>query len=302
MTTPFTIILPTTITDSNFVSSTILEEDFPLYNAGTTYALGDRVIITTGYHKIYESLANSNTGNFPPNSPTLWVEVGPTNRWALFDESGGTLTSGMDSFTFAVTGDRLTSIGLLELSSASVRIQASSVSEGTYYDETYVLPDATLVSDWYLYFFAPIRRKQELVITDIPPISMSTYTITITGVGAISLGTFVIGMFSVLGLTQYNPKIGIVDYSRKEVDQFGRATLVRRNFAKRMDVQLYVNSGNVDALTRELSSLRAINVLWVGSKDIYDSLTIFGFYRDFSIDIAFPTFSVCTLQVEGISQ
>jgi hypothetical protein len=53
---------------------------------GTTYADGDRVIVTTpNIHKIYESQQAANTGNDPTTDDgTWWLEVSSTNRWKLF--------------------------------------------------------------------------------------------------------------------------------------------------------------------------------------------------------------------------
>lgn len=302
MATPFTVVIPTPVTDLNFISSSVPETDYPVYNPVTHYLVGDRVILTTGYHRVYESLQTPNHGNFPATSPLFWIEIAPTNRWAAFDESGGTLTTGTAPLSFTVMGSQLTSIGLLEVDAPQVRIQAFNAIEGFYYDQTFDLPDSSVVSSWYDYFFSAIRRSKELVVTDIPPISDSEYTVTLLGTGTVSIGTFVIGTATELGMTQYNPKIGIIDYSRKEVDEFGRATLVRRAFSKRMDAQLYVRAGVVDSVARILSELRATNALWIGSKDSYNSLTIYGFYRDFSIDISYPSYSICSLQIEGLGQ
>ena len=301
MTQPFFVVRPTPINDANFVSSNVPENDFPVFASGTTYALGARVIVTTDYHRIYESLVASNTGNFPPTSPTKWVEVGPTNRWAAFDESGGTMVTAASPIEFAVLGDRLGSIGLLEITATSVRIRASTASDGTYFDSTYTLADRAVVTNWYEYLYQPIDRQRELIVTNIPPITGSTYTVTVTGTGNVSLGTFVVGNRTEFGFTQYNASIGIIDYSRKEADQFGRQILVRRRFSKRMDVAVVREPGNTDGVARLLADLRATVALYVGASEIYDSLTIFGFYRDFNIDIAFPTQTVASLQIEGIS-
>jgi hypothetical protein len=200
-----------------------------------------------------------------------------------------------------VSGDRLGAIGLLEVSATAVRIQASSMIDGTYFDQTYTLPDRALVSNWYEYLYTPIDRQRELIISDIPPISGSTYSLTVTGPGTVMLGTFVIGTKSDFGFTQYNASVGIIDYSRKEVDQFGRATLVKRAFSKRMDVQVFMEAGVTDSVNRLLGDLRATPALYVAAQDIYDSLTIFGFYRDYNIDIAFPTQTIGSLQIEGLT-
>lgn len=302
MSEPFFIIEPVPVDDTNFVSSTVPENDFPEFDPATTYNLGDRVIVTTGYHLVYESLENNNLGKFPPDNPLSWVEVGPTNRWALFDQSGGTVTTGNSPLEFSVTGDRATSLGLFELQANSVRVRAFNAIEGTYYDKTYILEDKAIVEDWFAYFFAKIDQQSELIVTDIPPVSDSTYTITLESGGEVKVGTFVMGQFETFGFAEYGVRVGIIDYSRKEVDQFGRATFVQRGFAKRMDVTIWLDRSATDAVQRRLAQLRATPVIWVGANEQYESMTVYGIYRDFSVDIAYPTKSLCTLQIEGLTQ
>lgn len=302
MSTPFTIITPQTVDDSNFVSSTLTEDDYPEYNAATTYSAGERVILTTGVHRIFESVADGNLGNAPQTTLGVhWLYVGPTNRWAAFDQAGGTLAAGTSPVEFVVTGDMITSIALLELVAASVRVRAYNAVEGTYYDKTYPLMDNSIVSNWYDYFFAPIRRQKQLVITDIPPISNSIYTITLSGDAEISLGTFVFGDRIELGFTHYGAKASIVDYSRKDVDEFGNTTLSKRKYSRRMDVNVRCDNGIVDAVGDILADLRSTLVLWVGAKNQFELLTIYGYYRDFVIDIEYATYSKATLQIEGMS-
>lgn len=301
MTKPFTVIVPVKVNDSNLVTTNVPETDYPVYNAGTTYALGARVIVTTGYHNVYQSVVAGNTGHFPPTSATYWVLVGPTNAHAAFDESGGTLTSLASPLEFKVSGDLMTAIGLIELSASMVRIRAYSAGEGTYYDQTFDLEDRAVVGDWFAYFFAEIDKQSQLIVTDIPPVSGSEYTITITGPSTVAVGTFVLGKASEFGFTEYNAQVGIIDYSRKEVNEFGRASLEERAFRSRMSVSIWVNRGVVDSVKKKLSGLRAKNCLWVAASEQYEALTIFGFFRDFSIDIAYPTHSICTAEFEGIS-
>lgn len=299
---PFTVVVPTPITDANLVSSTIAEDDYPEYNGATEYAAGERVIVSTaGVHKIFESAIAANTGNQPEDSPVAWLEVGPTSRWAAFDESGGTLSQGASPVEFVITGDLINSIALLEVTGLSVRIQASNPSNGTYYDKTITLEDSAIIDDWYEHFYAEFRKERNVVVTDIPAIVMSTYTITITGDSAAAVGTFVMGRKAEFGFTEYRPKVGIIDYSRKEVDQFGKINLIKRPYSRRMDVSIRCQNVAIDAIYRTLADLRATAVLWIGAGDLYEILTIYGFYRDFSIDIAYAKESFCSLQIEGLS-
>lgn len=300
---PFTFVVPTLVNDENLVNINVPEDEHALYSSTATYSIGDRVVVAAGYHKIYESVANTNLDKFPPTHPDFWVEVGPTNAWSAFDESGGTKLSSPTEITFSVTGDRFNSLAFLGIQAASVRVVAESLVDGVYYDQTFVIEDQGVVLNWYQYFYSQIILKTELLVTDIPPIGGSTYTITITppGVSNAELETFVMGMREEFGLTQYGASAGIVDYSKKEVDQFGRAQLVRRNYSKRMDVNLWLDKAETDFFYRRLVELRARPALWIAARGQYETLTIYGFYRDFNIDIAYPSVNFCSLQVEGLS-
>lgn len=302
MTTPFTIIKPITVSDSNFTSSSLSEADYAAWSSATTYALADRVIITTGQHKVYESLAASNINFAPATNPLKWVEISATNRWKVFDSSGGSKSSGTSPVSWAVATGRVDSVAVLEIEAAnSVTVLCNSVSEGTVYNQTFVLTDSTIVGNWFEYFFSAIRKQTEVVATNMPLYQDMTITVTVTGAGTVKAGNVIFGNRSELGATQYGARAGIIDYSKKEVDAYGRATLVKRTFSKRMDVTMLVENAIVDSVQYLLSDLRATPVLWVAAKDQYELLTVYGFYRDFSVDVAYTNNSICTLQVEGLT-
>lgn len=306
MSVPFSVIQPVQITDANLVSTTVLEDDEAVYSDVTTYGVGDRVLLGSPQHAIYESLSAGNLDNFPPSSPAHWIYVGPTNAWKAFDLSGGTVLeapgSDLEPLEFVVTGNRLNSIGLIGLQASWVRIQASSFAEGLYYDETTELLDNALLADWFDYFFTEISKSTEVIALDIPPVMNSEYTIQIADAsGTVKLSTFVIGQAVKMGFTEFGAQVGIIDYSRKNVDQFGRASLEQRAFSDRMSVSMELPKGIVDSVRRKFAALRAKPCLWIGANGQYESLTVFGFYRDFNIDISYPTFSICSAEIEGLS-
>lgn len=314
MAKPFTVIIPKTIDDSNFITSSLPESvpgtpapgEPPVWSSGTTYSIGSRVVVTTGYHRIYEAVQaidSSPAKDTPPYQLTThWVEVGPTNRWAAFDTSGGTFSySSGANIVFSFTMDRATSIALVELTARSVRIQATAPGYPNYYDQTYNLGDRAVINNWYDYFTADSFLATELIITDIPAIPSTTFTITIeNNANPLQVGNFIAGTAIELGNTKYGAKIGIIDYSKKEVNEFGKATIVKRTFSKKMDVTLDVDNGIVDSVAARLNYLRATPCLWVGANGAFESLTVYGFYRDYSVEIAYPTHSICSLQIEGL--
>ena len=310
MAKPFTVIIPKTIDDSNFVSSSLSEAEYPNWdqspNPQLSYNVGDRCIVTTGYHKIYEAIqpvtSTPNTTTPPHTLTTHWAEVGPTNRWAAFDTSGGTFSySSGANIVFSFTMDRATSIALVELTARSVRIQATAPGYPNYYDQTYNLGDRAVINNWYDYFTADSFLATELIITDIPAIPATTFTITIeNNSNPLQVGNFIAGTNIEMGNTKYGAKIGIIDYSKKEVNEFGKATIVKRTFSKKMDVTLDVDNGIIDSVAARLNYLRSTPCLWVGANGAFESLTVYGFYRDYSVEIAYPTHSICSLQIEGL--
>ncbi|NBS93785.1 MAG: hypothetical protein EBT27_08685, partial [Betaproteobacteria bacterium] len=81
----------------------------------------------------------------------------------------------------------------------------------------------------------------------------------------------------------------------------GRTTFTRRAFSKRMSGQFMVANDRINSVQRILADLRAVPSVYIGSEDAqYAPLVVYGFYRDFSIDIAYPTTSLCRIEVEGL--
>jgi hypothetical protein len=85
-------IKPTPITDSLFVTSSAAENDYTAWNAATAYSVGDKCI-RTATHRIYERTIAGTTATAPESDLYNWMDIGPTNRWAMFDQSVGSVTS-----------------------------------------------------------------------------------------------------------------------------------------------------------------------------------------------------------------
>ena len=87
------IIRPVAVTDTVFGSSTVPESE-PVWVVGTTYALDAVVRGNTAEtaHKLFLSVQAANVGH-PVTDPLWWVEMGPSNRWAMFDGSNTTSTT-----------------------------------------------------------------------------------------------------------------------------------------------------------------------------------------------------------------
>ena len=295
------IIRPTTITDAMLTSSTVAETDHAAYNGATTYALGDRVIVTTADHSIYESLQAANTGNTPATSPAWWLKISATNRWKAFDAKVADQVSRTTDINYVLTPGAIDAISLLNIDGTSVQITMTDPTDGVVYNQTIGLTSTENVIDGYTYCFEPILMRTELALFDLPPYPSALVSITITNTGGTAkLGELIVGRASRLGYTEYSPSIGIVDYSRKEVDTFGNYIVVRRAFSKRLSCDLFLDNAYVDFVARQLSLYRATPLVWIAADD-FSSLIVYGYYRSFDVVIPYPTMSTCSLEIEGLT-
>lgn len=174
------------------------------------------------------------------------------------------------------------------------------------YNDSITLLSTVAVIDWYTYFFEPIVRPTDLVRTDVaqaglPPISAASVTVTINNTGgSAKCGGIVTGLKFPLGRLLRSPSIGIIDYSTKTVDSFGNYSISTKAYSKRLSCSLWLNNSVVDETVRQLATYRATPMVYIGSED-YSSLIIYGFYKSFEIEIAYPNHSECSLDIEGLT-
>lgn len=279
------VVPPIPVTGATLTSSSVAETDHAAWSNVTTYSAGQRVI-KTATHLVYESIAGSNLNNDPATSPTKWLTVGATNRWAMFDEAVGSVTSDDDEIEVVLTpGRAIKAVAVLDTDAATVRVL---VEEGgdTLYDET-----QTRDAD-----------QTNILFLDLPEDAAATITVTMASPSAVvAVGTLIIGNIIDLGDTEAGPSIGITDFSRRVTDDFGNTVVVERGWSKRMAIKSKIDADDIDPVQVQLASLRARPCLWIGELG-RDSLTIYGFMKDFSIDQPFETTGFLSLTIEGLTK
>jgi hypothetical protein len=287
--------------DTGLVYSNSVEAN-PAWSSATTYA---KDALVDYQEHIYQSLVNNNTNNIPSVvGSTFWTQIGPDNRHSMFDGQISTLTTSSTPLIVVLATGIINSTALLGLSGNSVTVHVTDgASSPVVYSRTTGL-DGTILDDWYMYFFEPFVQKGEVVLTDLPPYNSGYLVMILSGASTVSIGELMVGTVYALGdyALEQGASIGIIDYSRKDTDpDTGKTTFVERAFSKRMSGQFLIENGSLNGVQRILSDIRAVPSVFIGSEaDEYSPLLVYGFYRDFSIDIAYPTKSFCRLEVEGL--
>lgn len=299
------IIRRNSIGDAQFLASSVAETDYPAYNAGTTYASGDRVIVTTGVHKVYESMQANNLNKYPPSnltgSPVWWQEVRATNRWLPFDSKVGSQVSGASPLTYSLRPGVIDSIAFLNVSGSSIQVTLTDDNDGVVYSETVDLISSSGVYDGYTYCFEDIVTIKDCVLFNIPPYSTAQLDIAIVAVGGTAgCGEIVVGQQKYLGFTQYDAQLGIIDYSRKQADSFGNYVVSERAYSRRLNCEVVLPNSRFDEIFDNLAQYRATPLVWVGTAE-YASMIVFGFYKSFNMILPGPDMGRCNLEIEGLT-
>lgn len=296
------IVQPQPVTDAVLIASNVPESSYAAWSSVTTYTIGQRVHLTST-HKVYESATNANTNNPPASSPTQWVEVGPTNRWALFDRSNSTQTAQSTSISLQLRPtSAFDSLALLNLTGVnSLRRRVIHPTLGTLQDETVNLASVPMAPGWWQWFFGQRTAPSAAVFTDLPGVTGSDLYLDLSGTTAMAVGVCAFGQAREIGMgVKLGARVGIRDYSRKETNDFGDTVLVQRAFSKRASFDIPIESTLVDGVIDFLASIRAVPCLFIGSGR-YSSTVVYGFYKDFDVNIAYQTVSECSLEVEGLT-
>jgi len=296
---------PIQVTDSSLTSSSVAEADHAAWSSGVTYATGDKVILTTGYHRIYESLADGNTGNNPATTTGYWVDIGPTNRWAMFDLAVGTVTEDTDEIEVVIALSNVeyaNCLALLDVVGDIALLEIIDDEENVLWSRELELKTFGLSgADWYWYFFSDLEQLDSVIAMDIPRFYDSSLRVTITGTGTVGCGTLAFGQAEDIGITEWGPRLGLHSYSTKETDPYGVTTVVSRGYSKVMECDFFFPHAWVRQVFRKLAEVRDTPVLWIGSDEpLFDVMIVYGFAKNFEITLRTPRGSWCALEVEGL--
>lgn len=296
-------IRPILFQESHLISTTATNAEAN-WSSATTYTSG-QIISYSG--KRWESLQSSNLNKVPTAEPLWWLDLGADNKHAMFDDVVATSTVATTELTVVLAPNQtFDSIALININASVVSISVTDGSGGpVVYENTIGLSSETIV-DWYGYFFYdPLLKRTQAIFYNIPPYQNAVVTITLeNSVGEqVSVSTLTYGTLFNIGGTQYGASAGIVDYSVKTTDEFGNTTFVKRAYSKRLSAQVAVKNSDLNRVQSLLYGLRATPAVWIASDNptFEEAMIVYGWYRDFTTEIAYPTYSLVSIELESLT-
>ena len=297
------VIKSQAVTDTTLTATDVPENDYAEWLIGSTYADGDRVIVTTpNIHTIYESAQSANTGNNPVGDDgTWWTVVSSTNRWKMFNDVIQEQTVQTDGIDVTLEQSQIiTALSAVNVDCESIDVIVTDPVDGEIFNQNYPMISYSGITNWYDYFFLPIERKSDLAVIGLPPYITASINVVFNGTGDVKVGALVLGTALTIGDSQYGASFGIIDYSTKSVDAQGRTTITEGTYSDEADIDVVIETARFAQVKKILTDLRNQPTVWVASEEA-DGTLIYGYYREFEVLYSGPVVAMCTLSIEGLT-
>lgn len=300
------------VTASTIAEPDTVVNDEQIYSATTTYAKND-LVIYVATHRVYQSLADGNHGNPLPDftvgqtATAFWLDVGPDNKFAMFDYLRNSQTVGADGVDLVVDihpGKRVNTVALLGLAGDTVTLEGFVDAVSVFGPLTRSIATREVTS-WYEYFFTPFDVTPSVVFYDLPPEAGLTVRITIhPSTGAAKCGAVIMGQYVYVGDIEPAARNDALNFSTIDRDSQGNSVLIPRRSVPQIEVRTNADSSLINKLRLLRDQLNAVPALYAGvdtEDDVfYESLLILGIYKTFTINLTSPDLITVDLLVEEI--
>ncbi|PPD12170.1 hypothetical protein [Methylophilus sp.] len=297
--------VPVTIADANIEAFSVPENEYPQWDPGETYDLGEYVIVTgTDIHQIWRSVANSNTGNNPLDevdldNPSKWALDGATNAYKMFDQYISTLTQQAGSISFTLKGlGQVNTFGFFGLKGDTLTMTIRD-EDGTFIStETRELVSYATFNSEYDWFFTPFLSIDFMVFKDIPPYFNARYEITVTGAQC-AIGAVVPAYGYEFNSINRNSTNTPKDYSIKTEKTPGVFEFVKGPSALESELELTFPNQQIDLLNRLVKQQFSLPTLVIGN-DEYESFTHYGNVYECPNSLPYANEGSTRLKVESL--
>ena len=289
------------------------ENDYTEYSDITTYAIGDRCMVTSAaQHNVYTSVTAGNLDHDPAlepdpvNAPVNWQFVGKTNRWKPFDGYISSQASLADRLLYSIKipdGVMTDSVALMNIDAEFAGVTVTDDAEGQIYQNEFNLISESGITDYWEYFFAPIRRQANLTLTGLDVYAGVRIDVELKDDGgAPKCGALVSGISYDIGDTRYGLSMSSTDYSVKTVDAFGNITLTQRPYSNDMELSAWVPNADMAEVNAKLISRRATPTIFIGAPDIYDEATaVYGWVESWGNVVEYQSYSILSINIKGLT-
>lgn len=286
---PVDVINTAGVLSSVTSNGTALAEDTnPAWSNAATYTGGQRVHLVST-HRVYEATGAANNTGKDPSLPanqynaagqaTFWIDVGPTNKYAMFDGLITTQTAAASPLVITLRPGAFNNFSMFAIDADTFSVTVKDAPGGAViYSEGTTQLEGSMPGDYYDYFFETYKPLTQFSRSNIEPYSASEITLTLTKAsGPVKLGMFAIGDLRPIGIPQRDTKVEPQDFSYFKQDAFGNSTVKKRANATGMSISCVMDIEEAGPVLDTVKEVLGVPVVVVGStKMMYEWLTVFG--------------------------
>lgn len=290
-----------TVTDSNMTSNLTDADEYAEWDIATAYVAED-IVSVSSEHKHYKAVVDT-TGDDPTTDDgSIWVEQNFTNKYRAFDRAIHDQASNAETITYTFTpGEIVDSIAFFNAEATEIQVVVTSVAAGEVYNETFSMLDTSNVANDYDYFFAAIRFKSELVVSKFPPYEDCSVEVTINNPGSnAKVGQVDLGVERSVGTALYGTDVAFVSYSTKEVDTFGRYSIVPREHANSVKYRVAADPYRINEIRNLIAERKDTPTTFFVADTEDMGTSVFGYPNEFSAPLQFGA-TFFPLEIEGLT-
>lgn len=298
MTEQARVIRPMTITPATIEYTNVPEDDYPAWVPGN-YPVDTWVIHN---HRVWQALRETDKEPGTAGAASDWLDGGSTNRYRMIDEKVGTQTENPGGIVVEIHAHEfVNSVAILNAFANSIKVQMIDPVEGVVFEREALTYDAG-VKNWWQYFFKPVRRRTDVVFDDLPLYAGVKIRIEliVPEETIARLGALIIGSRFDIGCARWGSGVGIRTHSIKEFDEYGDVFIAKRPWAKRVELDLLIDTPRVDEVVEELAPLESVPCVYIGHSN-YTTTIAYGFYRELLVVLSNPAKSECALTIEALT-
>lgn len=300
------ILVPVTITDSVLISSSVPENDYAAWASATNYVIGDRRI-RAQTHRIYECVSDHLSTSTPPEDlvaidTPLWADIGPTNRWAMFDNVVGTYTEANEEILIELAPGTVAGFTGMEFEGELLEVSMLDDAAGTEIYSFSKSLDGTQFFSIVEFLLAEFVQIPLVSLTDLPDMFYNCRVIVrISGSSTVKCGLCQVGQIYDIGEFDYGIGLRNEDYSLKTTTSQGYTTIIPGNDRKLLEGNLTVPFEKFNQVDRLLTSLKKRPATYIGvDYEGYEPFTVFGFLKDFRQIMPKYENLICAIEIEGL--
>jgi len=278
----------------------VQEDDSAAWVSGTTYAV-DALVHRVETHRVYKRLVAGAGTTEPESDPTNWRDLRVTTRWAPLVMTEDTELLVIGNLHLSLPAGSSPGLYFGGIKASSIRTVVVKPDASLRSDRTHALPPAYAgwLSDGKASLY--VDMSGEIYEGDRIDITLMQASVSGSAIGVAGLSYLISGIDYYLGETLQGARLGITDFSRRETDEFGTTTFVRRKFAKRLNVDVMLPTADLQRVFDLLTEMRGNVVLWVpGTSSELAPLSFFGWCKDFGLTVAYTRHATCALEIEGV--